>query len=628
MEKLFLSVLNMSITGGYVILLLLAARLLFKKLPKIYSYGLWAVAAFRLICPFSFSSAFSLFWFAQSSRLEYVPSDIGLMAQPRIHLGISAVDRAINQSLPAATPYVSVNPMQVILAVSSLVWIIGAAALMAAGVISYWMLKRRLSEAVRAEDGVYESDRIRTPMVVGIWRPKVYLPYGVAGEERAYVLCHEGIHIRRRDYLFKLLAGGLVCVYWFHPLVWAAFFAMTKDMEMSCDEQVIREMGAEIKKPYSMSLLSMACGRGLPLGSPLAFGESNAKSRIRNILNYRKPSFWAGLAGLIAAAVLIAGLAANPRKEGESPENQEKPQLTESSGEVEGEVIDGETVAKETIAGETIAREMITGGTLAEETLAGESRWIFPGGRLPCAQAALYFQDVLYFRSDAQLDLDPTRLVKIGQVTSVTEERMAPSKEQEANTAILGAPIYESGVDIIVEYNGDYMLYSRNLPGILSVYCEMREMLSWYPDEYPPEQGVEEGFLVSVHGRLISGEEPLNGFMEAVNTETPAWLTVLSYTVEGDPIFGMLYYDGMSFAYMVDASRDDFGVADLQFEIEAYPYLKKLEDAQSGYLVLTEDEEETWQSWQEKQERRGSTLEEETRKAAVCFWDKSLGMAH
>ena len=624
-EKIFLSVLNMSITGGYVILFLLAARLLFRKLPKIYSYGLWTVAAFRLVCPFSFSSAFSLLWFAGNSRLEYVPADIGLMAQPRISLGISAVDRVVNQSLPAATPYNSINPMQILLSAASLVWLVGVAALLAAGAISYWMLKRRLSDAVRTKEGVYESDRIQTPMVAGFWRPKIYLPYGIAGEERSYVLRHERIHIRRRDHLFKLLAGVLVCIYWFHPLIWVAFFAMTRDMEMSCDEQVIKEMGAEIKKPYSLSLLSMARGRGLPLGSPLAFGESHAKSRIRNVLSYRRPVFWISLGGLLLAAVLIMGLAANPRGEAETPESdpagqgytQTQLQSQEPSGMMEGETSIGETTAGETTTGQTNVEE-----TEQVTSEGSGQRWIYPGGKLPRAQAAVYFQGALYFRSDAQLDLDPASLVQIGQVTSVVEDKMAPAREQEANTGMVGDPIYDSGDNLIVEHNGDYALYSEELPGVLAVYCEMREMLSGYPDKYSPEQAVEQGLFVSLHGRLLSGEEPLTNFWQAVETETPAWLTVVSYTVEGDPVFGVLYFDGMGFAYMEDASRDNFGAGDWEFKIAVYPYLKKLEDARDVCLVLTEDEEETWQSWEERQRRSEDASTEQIRSAMICFWSK------
>lgn len=313
LQYLFLSVLNMSITASYVILFVLLTRLFLRKAPKIFSYSLWAVVLFRLTFPVSFSSALSFLGFIKTDSMKYIPSDIGMMAQPQVNVGIYDINQAINSSLPAANLSGSVNPMQIIIFVSSVLWGVGVLSLLIYSVVSYVLLKRSVRTAMLLIDNILESEQIQSPFVLGIIKPKIYLPMGFPESQRCYILKHEYIHIRRFDYLIKPFAFLVLCIHWFNPLVWISFLLMTKDMEMSCDERVLKEMGTEIKKDYSSSLLSLAVSRKTISMSPLAFWESNAKSRIKNVLDYKRPAFWVVVLTVVGTLIISVGLMANPK---------------------------------------------------------------------------------------------------------------------------------------------------------------------------------------------------------------------------------------------------------------------------------------------------------------------------
>lgn len=316
LEAIFLTVLNMSITAGYVILFVLLARLPLRKAPKVFSYGLWLVALFRLACPFSFASAWSFLTVLKADSTAYIPANIGLAAQPEVNVGINGVNQAINGALPAANAAASANPLQFVLFAGSLLWVLGVLIMLTYGAASYVLLKRRVGLALRLEgsigDNIFEEEGIQSPFVLGILKPKIYLPLGLSDSEKSYMLKHEQIHIQRLDYLVKPLAFLLLCIHWFNPLVWLSFFLLHKDMEMSCDERVLREMGPEIKQDYSSSLLSLAAGGKMIGGSPLAFGESNVKSRIKNVLKYKRPAL--GVLALTAVLIIAVSfsLLANP----------------------------------------------------------------------------------------------------------------------------------------------------------------------------------------------------------------------------------------------------------------------------------------------------------------------------
>lgn len=306
-EKAFLQVLSMSFTAGVVIIFLLFARLLLKKAPKIFSYALWGVALFRLVCPFSFESNLSLL------GAKAIPDNIAYAQTPQIDAVAPIISYTINATAPAATQ-ASAKPMQIWLAAGTFLWLCGIAALLVYSVGSLALLKRRLRGAVCEGGNIYVSAALSSPFVIGVLRPKIYLPANLTGDEKRYILLHEQTHIKRFDHVFKLAGFFALCLHWFNPLVWAAFLLCGKDMEMSCDEAVIKNLGNEVKKDYSSSLLALATGRRIIGGTPLAFGEGDTKSRIKNVLNYKKPAFWVIIAA--AAAVIIVGssLIANPKE--------------------------------------------------------------------------------------------------------------------------------------------------------------------------------------------------------------------------------------------------------------------------------------------------------------------------
>ena len=311
MDSLFLHVINMSITAGYVIIFVAAIRLLLKKLPKIYSYMLWLAVLFRLVCPFSFESMLSLI-----PKNINIPQDIAYSAKPEISSGIAAVDNIINNVLPAPlNEAASINPMQVWLAVGEAIWIAGIAVLLIYSVFTAVKLRRNLRYAKHIENNIFITDSFKTPFVFGIINPGIYLPSNLSESERSYVLLHEQTHIKRADHIVKPVFFLITCIHWFNPLVWLAFYLMSEDMELSCDEKVVKQMGSNIKKEYSASLLSMSTGRKIVGGCPLAFGENNTKGRIKNILNYKRPAFWVLAVVVIVIVVIIAGLIANPKTE-------------------------------------------------------------------------------------------------------------------------------------------------------------------------------------------------------------------------------------------------------------------------------------------------------------------------
>lgn len=322
MEALFLRILNMSITGAYVIVAVILIRLLLIRMPKRYAYWLWSVVLFRLVCPVSLSSVFSMFrakpfnmTIAQSegtAMLRYIPENIGYMQSPEITVGIPMMNSVISGSLPDAAPYASVNPMQVWIFVGTIIWTVGLVLFLAYNFYTYIALKRRMDTAVRFEGNIYESDRIRSPFLLGIIRPRIYIPFGMGDAERAHILAHERVHLKRMDHIIKMFGFFVMVLHWFNPLVWLAYSLMAKDMEMSCDEYVLIGADDNKAKDYSTALVSFAANRRFLVASPLAFGETGVRERVKNVLRNRKLPRWAAVAILLVCAITVVACATNP----------------------------------------------------------------------------------------------------------------------------------------------------------------------------------------------------------------------------------------------------------------------------------------------------------------------------
>lgn len=318
-SALFLKILNMSITAAYAALAVMLVRLALKRAPKAVSFALWIVVLLRLVSPVSFSSAFSLMRIGSvatvrtGSGITYIQRPAPVLHAPATSSAMPAASAAadISPTAPAsAAP--EADPIKMLLAVAAIVWVAGVAVMLAASAVSHIRLKRRISDATLLSGNVYETDAISSPFVLGIIRPRIYLSACIDKADIDYVLRHERMHIKRKDNVIKPLAWAALCLHWFNPLVWAAFRLMCCDMEMSCDERVLRGMDEREKAGYGEALLRLSKSRRLLAASPLAFGESAVGSRIKNVLKFKKPALWIAAVAAVAAIVTGMCLIANP----------------------------------------------------------------------------------------------------------------------------------------------------------------------------------------------------------------------------------------------------------------------------------------------------------------------------
>ena len=327
-------ILNMTLTASVVIVLVLLARLALRRAPRVCSYALWLVVLFRLLCPVSLTADISLMGLldtpvtevtAHTSAAAYVPRDVVHAPAPAVELPVPGVGEAVTDALPQGEEQTAADPLEAPMAIATLIWMAGVAAMVIWGAVSLVRLRRRLVGAVPLERGVYLADHIDTPFVLGLFRPKIYLPSALAERERGYILLHERHHIRRLDHAVKLLAFLTLCIHWFNPLVWLMFVLLGRDMEMSCDEAVMKRLGEAVRADYSASLLRLATGRKIIAGAPLAFGEGDTRDRVKNVLQWKRPRLWGVLAGAAVCAVVIAACAVNPNEDIGNEESSTKP---------------------------------------------------------------------------------------------------------------------------------------------------------------------------------------------------------------------------------------------------------------------------------------------------------------
>jgi len=305
MEELFLKVLNLSFSGSIAILYIIFMRFFLKGVPKIFSYILWIIPCFRLICPFSFESILSIF----PTKVYPIPEDIVYMQIPKIDTGINIINNSINSILPMAEPQASINPLQIWQFAGTCIWICGIIVMFLYNIISILKLKKIL-KSCKINDGICITEVINTPFVMGLFNPVIYIPLGISNDEKDYIIFHEKVHIKRCDYIFKLFFYIILCIHWFNPIVWGGYFIMEKDMEMSCDEAVISKMGDSIKKDYSISLLKYSAKDNIK--SSIPFSSSIIKERIKNILKFKKTKTTTNFIVMFLIAFFSIGLILNP----------------------------------------------------------------------------------------------------------------------------------------------------------------------------------------------------------------------------------------------------------------------------------------------------------------------------
>ena len=317
MSELFLEIVNRSIAASWIVIAVLVLRLCLKKTPKWVNVLLWGIVAVRLIFPFSIESALSLI-----PSAETVSPSIMMEQTPSVQTGVPALDQVINPVIDhslSPAPGASANPLQIWIPVLTVIWLLGVAALFLYSAVSYRRLRRRVCEAVILRDNIYQSENVCSPFVLGIIRPKIYLPYHMDKREMDHVIAHEQTHIRRRDHWWKPLGFLLLTVHWFNPLLWLGYILLCRDIELACDEKVIREMGSEQRADYTQALVSCSVSRRSIAACPLAFGEVGIKERVKSVMNYKKPAFWSVLASVVVCAVAAVCFLTDPKTERSSP---------------------------------------------------------------------------------------------------------------------------------------------------------------------------------------------------------------------------------------------------------------------------------------------------------------------
>ena len=310
MNALFLKILNMSITASWLILAVVLARLLLKKAPKWVFCLLWGLVAIRLVCPFSLESSLSLI-----PSSETIPANIEMQQKPVIDSGITIIDETVNPIITESftpSPENSANPLQIVIPFVAIVWITGVFIMLVYALISFLRLKGMVRVSVSVGKQIRACDEVKSPFILGVFRPIIYVPSSLSDETLDYVIRHEMAHLRRHDHWWKPLGFLLLAVYWFHPLCWIAYILLCRDIEMACDERVVRDMGKSDIAAYSQALLDCSMPRRTIAACPLAFGEGNVKTRIKSVLNYKKPAFWIIAAALVVCAALAVFLMTDP----------------------------------------------------------------------------------------------------------------------------------------------------------------------------------------------------------------------------------------------------------------------------------------------------------------------------
>lgn len=310
MSELFLKIVNMSISASWVVIAVLTLRFCLKKAPKWVNVLLWGIVAVRMVFPFSIESVLSLI-----PSAETISPSIMMEQSPSVQTGVPALNHVINPVISGSftpAPGASANPLQIWIPVLAGIWLFGIAALFLCSAVSYWRLRRKVCEAVILRGNIYQSEKVCSPFVLGIIRPKIYLPYHMDSREMDHVIAHEQTHIRRKDHWWKPLGFLLLTTHWFNPLMWLSYILLCRDIELACDEKVIRKMSNEQRADYTQALVACSVDRRLITACPLAFGEIGVKERVKSVMNYKKPAFWIVLASVIVCAVIAVCFLTNP----------------------------------------------------------------------------------------------------------------------------------------------------------------------------------------------------------------------------------------------------------------------------------------------------------------------------
>lgn len=314
MTAVFLKLVNMSIAAGFLVLAVIVIRLFLKKAPKWVYCVLWGLVGIRLICPLSVESIFSLI-----PSAETIPQEIVHAEKPSIHSGVAYLNSYVNPIISeklAPTAEAGVSPMQTIVFAATVIWLVGLIIMVCYGAISYLRLYRLTCEGMplyKVGDGnILLCDHISTPFILGVFMPRICLPSNMNETDMEFVIAHERAHLKRHDHWWKPMGFVLLTVYWFNPVMWVAYILLCRDIELACDERVIRDLGIDSKKPYLETLINCSASKRVISACPLAFGEVGVERRVKNVLHYKKPAFWVLVAGVVACIVAAVCFLTNP----------------------------------------------------------------------------------------------------------------------------------------------------------------------------------------------------------------------------------------------------------------------------------------------------------------------------
>ena len=426
MSELFLKIVNMSISAGWLVLVIVVLRILLKKAPKWIFVLLWGMVALRLVCPFTFESMLSLIPSAQT-----VSPEIMLDPSPEISTGIQAFNDAVNPIISqsfAPQPAASANPLQIWIPVLVNIWLLGIAAMLVYALVSYLRLRRLVGTAVKYRDNIFRSENVSMPFVLGVVKPRIYLPFKMGMEDLEMVVSHEQAHIRRKDHWWKPLGFLLLALHWFNPLMWLAYILLCRDIEFACDEKVIKELDNVQKADYTQALLACSIGRKQIAPCPLAFGEVGVKERVRSVMNYKKPAFWIIVAALIACTVVAVCFLTDPVK-----------------GGVEYDpVTDAEDVVATISAGDNVTRVSTQNGDVVILNNSGNPWHFDKGQEVPV--------DIVFQNDGSSKSMKAVGYIYCGEGT----------KGLYAKEIFSNQTVYSTGGSFTAPESGNYLFYFKN----------------------------------------------------------------------------------------------------------------------------------------------------------------------
>ncbi len=481
MEALFLQILNVGIMAGWIVLAVLLLRLCLKKAPRWITCLLWGLVALRLVLPVSLESAFSLIPSEQT-----VPNDIATMETPSIHTGVTVIDRPLNEMLqtvvptpPAADSVPSTPPsgeaggtkndsstLETVVTAGSWIWLVGVASMALYGLFSIWQVRRRVLDAVHLKENIWQSDRIATPFILGIFRPRIYLPYRLGENTIEQVLFHERAHLRRRDHWFKPFSFFLLAVYWFNPLLWVAYILLCRDIEVACDQRVLRQLPPHEHKQYAFALLECGAQRRTIAACPLAFGEVGVKQRIKNVLHYRKPLLWVVIASLLVCSVAAVCLLTVPPVSDESQSDESQSDESQNDESQSDESQSDESQGDESQGDESQSDESQSDESQRDESRRDESQESDKtnSNRQPSADASDGDEAVSGNTADDNPNEDTINTINVANVVDRSkEEAISTLEEQGFNVVVLEEYHYSVEKGVIISQSPD--ANTLQLPG-------------------------------------------------------------------------------------------------------------------------------------------------------------------